>query len=317
MNLALLNPLDNPLLIPVLIRVFLVFLFGLLLIFGLNGFRVADLFKKNIGQRYLGWLLIVPIYIAALFLGGFIAEVILFLILLLGILEVAKMSNMPKMYTVTLAILSVISLYVVAYQTQYFYSLPLIYFMTLTTIAIKENDAKKSFQHVTLALYIAIWLIFSLCHFVLLNDLNIRLDNTKSLLLLIGFAVPLSDVFAYVIGKTFQKIHFFDQYKIASNLSPNKTYSGSLGNIFGAILGILIMNFILKDYLPLYHWLIIGVLIGSFGVIGDITKSMLKRFYDVKDSGTIIPGHGGVLDRIDSTLRVVVVLYYYLSIVLF
>ena len=309
---AIINPLDNPIFTEVAYRALAVYGAGLLLIIMLNGFRLKDLWKKNIGKRYLSWLVIGPLYLLFIFLGGYPALAFLLFILWLASREIGQITKLPRAYIWGLYFLSFVSVYVASFQNEYFYSLPLIYFLVLTGIAIKENHAQKSFLHSAVTMFVSIWIIFSLSHFVLLSQLNAGFDSTKALLILIGFAVPLSDVFAYVVGRAFAKSKALDKIKVASNLSPKKSYAGSLGNMVGAGLGIGIMAFALTGYVAPIHWIVIAVLIGFGGLIGDITESMFKRYYGVKDSGTLIPGHGGVLDRIDSTLRVIVILYYYI-----
>lgn len=315
---SILNPFLNPIFVSIVYRTFWVFITGFLLIWILNKFKFKGIWKTNVGERYLSWLIIGPIYLATIFLGGDLALLVLAIILLLAIWEISKITKLPKQYIVAMYFLAAFSVYIASYQNKYFYSLPLVYYLVFSTLAIKQNDAKKSLFNLSVATFLSIWLIFSLSHFVLLGHLNNALDanlgvaSTKSLLLLLGFAVPLSDVFAYVVGSFFHKINFLDKYKIASNLSPHKTYIGTLGNIIGASIGIWIMQFAIGNYLPYYHWIILSILIGMMGVMGDITESLLKRYYNAKDSGHLIPGHGGILDRIDSVLRVIITVYYYL-----
>lgn len=307
-----LNPLQNPILSPIIWRVFWLYLAGFILIWILNNFSLKNLWKKNIGQRYLSWLILGPIYLGAVLLGGIASLIFLLFVLFLSIKEIKQISKLPSIYINVLYFLSVLSVYIASYQTEFFYSLPLAYFLFITFASIHQNDAKKSFLEACISLFVSIWIIFSLSHFILLGHLNNTIDNSKSLLIFLGFAIPLSDILAYVIGNIFNKINFLDKYKVASNLSPNKSYIGSLGNILGVAIGILIMFFIIGEYLPLYHWVLLSLLLGLGGLAGDITESMFKRFYKAKDSGDLIPGHGGILDRTDSMLRAIVFLYYYL-----
>ena len=108
-------------------------------------------------------------------------------------------------------------------------------------------------------------------------------------------AIAVSDVFAYEIGKRYGK------RKLAENISPNKTVEGFLAGLFiGTIfMGLNIAMNIDKSYLSSF---LVSIVFISFGVIGDLFMSKIKRSIDVKDSGTIFPGHGGLLDRIDSYL---------------
>tara|TARA_B100001113_G_scaffold70791_1_gene54786 strand:+ start:137 stop:1042 length:906 start_codon:yes stop_codon:yes gene_type:complete len=108
-------------------------------------------------------------------------------------------------------------------------------------------------------------------------------------------AIAVSDVFAYELGKRYGK------RKLAENISPNKTVEGFLAGLFiGTIfMGLNIAINLDKSYLSSF---LVSIVFISFGVIGDLFMSKIKRSIDVKDSGTIFPGHGGLLDRIDSYL---------------
>jgi len=311
-----LNPFLNPIFIPVLIRTLVLFAGGFLVLLAVKKFSFKSLFESKLGKIYIGWVIITPIYIAGIFLGGIPSLIILFVLIVLALKEVYVRARFSKLYFVTLCLLAFYSIIITSYFPQFFYTLPLLYFVITTGIAIRENDSKRGFLDAALTLFILIWIVFSFCHSILLGHMNNLFDNTKALLLLIMFATSLSDIGAYVFGKFFHRINFLDKFKIANTISPNKTYIGIIGHILGAGLGIGIMYFAIQSYLPWYHWVIISILIGVFGVMGGLTNSLFKRFYEVKDSSNLIPGHGGILDRIDSIIRVVVVLYYYFLIFL-
>lgn len=103
------------------------------------------------------------------------------------------------------------------------------------------------------------------------------------------------DTFAYLVGVTFGK------HKMIPAISPKKSYEGSLGGIFGTVLA----AFILKSHLPAINdvlWFSFAFSLALMAQFGDFFESLLKRAVDAKDSGTLLPGHGGVLDRIDGVL---------------
>ena len=213
----ILNPIDNPIFYEVLYRALIVYLLGFALIFALNKFKLKCIWSTNVGQRYLSWLLIGPIYLVAVFLGGNLSLLVLAIILFIAIWEISIISRLPKLYIIALYGLSCYSIFIAKLHPTFFYSLPLVYYLIFSIIAVRQNDDKKGLFNISLSMYVSIWLIFSLTHFVLLGKLSDELDTTRSLLLLVGFAVPLSDIFAYVVGRFFNKIGFLDKYKIASN----------------------------------------------------------------------------------------------------
>jgi phosphatidate cytidylyltransferase len=117
-------------------------------------------------------------------------------------------------------------------------------------------------------------------------------------ILLIFVLIWISDTMSYVIGVQFGK------NKIATKVSPNKTWEGFFGGLlFCLIFSILSFNYIQEIY-PFWKTILLGLLIPIFAIIGDMTQSKLKRKAGVKNSGILIPGHGGVYDRLDSTIGV-------------
>jgi phosphatidate cytidylyltransferase len=114
------------------------------------------------------------------------------------------------------------------------------------------------------------------------------------------------DTFALLVGKKLGKRPF------APVLSPKKTNEGALGGLLAGIgIAVLFQHFLFKD-LPLGHVIAVSILLGIFGQLGDLAESMLKRAAGIKDSSNLIPGHGGVLDRMDSLLFSFPVIYAYL-----
>ena len=112
-----------------------------------------------------------------------------------------------------------------------------------------------------------------------------------------------SDTFAYLVGK------FFGKHKMAPKISPKKTWEGYIG---GVVLT-LVLSYFIEHYQPELrgNWMFVGFLVAAFAPLGDLVESQLKRNFGVKDSGNIIPGHGGVLDRLDSFIICVPVVYLY------
>jgi phosphatidate cytidylyltransferase len=119
------------------------------------------------------------------------------------------------------------------------------------------------------------------------------------------FVVWLGDAGAYYTGKRFGK------HKLSPRISPKKTVEGLAGGVITSVIAAVIIHFTFLDEVPAIHAAIVGAILSVAGVIGDLAESLWKRSAAVKDSGTLIPGHGGFLDRLDSILYTAPILYIY------
>jgi len=132
-----------------------------------------------------------------------------------------------------------------------------------------------------------------------------NLSNTSGfhLTLTSCFLIVASDIGSYFVGKSFGKTSL-------SAISPSKTIEGLIGGIFCSILLAIFFAFLLNWESPLLVGMLYGILISLMALVGDLIESMMKRDAKIKDSGTFLPGHGGILDRIDSYIFTPSVLYY-------
>lgn len=121
--------------------------------------------------------------------------------------------------------------------------------------------------------------------------------------------VWLGDAGAYYTGKAFGK------HKLSPRISPKKTIEGLVGGIATSIIAAIVIHFTFFPEFPLPHAVVAGVILSACGVIGDLAESLWKRSADVKDSGTLLPGHGGFLDRFDSIFFTAPILYTYWSLI--
>ncbi|MGH9898610.1 MAG: phosphatidate cytidylyltransferase [Pyrinomonadaceae bacterium] len=114
-----------------------------------------------------------------------------------------------------------------------------------------------------------------------------------------------SDIAAYYIGRT------FGRHKLAPKISPGKTWEGAIGGFIASLLVTLVVKYTFFPQLGLIAGLSLAALMNVLGVIGDLTESALKRGAGAKDAANILPGHGGLLDRLDSLLFNAPVIYYF------
>jgi phosphatidate cytidylyltransferase len=140
-------------------------------------------------------------------------------------------------------------------------------------------------------------------HFIPLREL----EGGREWVLFVVLATFATDTTAFFVGK------MWGRHSLAMKVSSGKTREGAVGGFLGAIAASLILALLLGIAIPYWQTVILGALIGIFAPLGDLAESMLKRSTGLKDSGTLIPGHGGLLDRLDSILFTVVVVYYYVT----
>ncbi len=129
-------------------------------------------------------------------------------------------------------------------------------------------------------------------------------DGGWRLVLLLAILV-LADSFAFFVGNA------LGRRRLAPSVSPGKSVEGALGGLVGGALGAFAVRQLGLPEMPALHAAGLGVGVAAMGILGDLGESLLKRWAGVKDSGTLFPGHGGMLDRIDSLLFGAPVLYYY------
>lgn len=115
----------------------------------------------------------------------------------------------------------------------------------------------------------------------------------------------LSDTGAYFAGR------FLGKRKLYEAVSPKKTVAGAFGGLGGALVGALAAHFFFLKSLPLVHAVLLALVGGALGQAGDLGESLIKRSFGVKDSGGIVPGHGGILDRVDALLVTGTITYLY------
>jgi phosphatidate cytidylyltransferase len=135
----------------------------------------------------------------------------------------------------------------------------------------------------------------------------LRLEAGRDWVFLALLATFGSDTAAYFIGKA------FGRHKLAPQISPGKTWEGAIAGVIGGVIISVLFTLNTPLQLPLNYWqaIILGVLISVFGQLGDLAESLLKRNAGVKDSGNLMPGHGGLLDRMDSVVLAGAVVYLY------
>jgi len=207
------------------------------------------------------------------------------------------MNNLQKRIFTSLVILPLSFFFII--QGGY-----LLLFFLLSIFFLANYEIFSVFKKKTTILFLDLILILSLFFIYYLRD-----DDETSLILLIWFIVltTCSDVGGYVFGKAFK-------WKTITKISPNKTLSGVLGSFALSLISLFILeiiflnNYLIKFLEPNYFFL--AIILSLVAQAGDLTISYFKRLEKIKDTGKLLPGHGGIFDRIDSLMFVVIVGFF-------
>ncbi|MGH7192866.1 MAG: phosphatidate cytidylyltransferase, partial [Candidatus Saccharimonadales bacterium] len=248
-------------------------------------------------RSYRGWLIMIPVLLAALFLGR-AATIVFFTVLgVAGLHEFARATGLCQARAVYLAAQAgVAALGVVCLLPDprlhvpgwygLFMALPVYVVAAILTIPILANRTAGQLQQLALAVIGFIYFGWMFLHLAFLANSN----HAYGYLLYLLFAVELNDVAAFTFGK------LLGRRQLRSNISAKKTWAGALG----AVAVSLVLPWLLAFTLPHFRaaeLLLLGLLVGVGGQLGDLAISVIKRDIGIKDMGTTIPGHGGVLDR--------------------
>ncbi|MCM0598535.1 phosphatidate cytidylyltransferase [Periweissella fabalis] len=246
------------------------------------------------------------VFVPLLFVGGIPLEI---LVAVLGVIAVNEVLVMRKKLLISFeAIISNLAVIVAVLPSDYWSNkLPLLlqqqtllyifFLLMLAHTVVSKNHF--TFDDAAVIILAVLYIGFGFHFFIMARNMPGGLTTLFFALLIVW----ITDSGAYLVGRKIGK------HKLAPRISPNKTWEGSIG---GTVVSIIISAIYLKFFPQAYDWsvmIIIAALASIAGQFGDLIESALKRFYNVKDSGKILPGHGGILDRFDSLLIVLPVLY--------
>jgi len=299
------NPLENPLFWPILRITGILFLFGfgLVLFFARKDLKAG--LKGELGKRYIGWLIIAPVFLIGSFVKGVVAALILFVFFYLVLAEYTRVVGVQRPYVIHLYIFVPITFFTAQYFPELYAVLPAAAILTLTLVPILTHHIDDLYIQLSFAGRGYLYLVWSVGHLILIQHLA-----GTGLIMITAIGVALSDVMQYTIGKLIGK------HIIAPEVNPRKAWEGLIGDLLGAGMAVYLLRFALPAEFTVVHQVILAILIGLGSAWGDLISSMLKRVADVKDWGQIIPGHGGLLDRANSMVVVIPLAYYFAYIVM-
>lgn len=185
------------------------------------------------------------------------------------------------------------------------YMITILFVMTLLIFSVIDHK-EVNFNDVCASLFLVIYSVVFFIHISFIR----HMENGLALVFLAFIGAFLPDTSAYFAGNLFGK------HKLIEAVSPNKTVEGAVGAVVGAVASFLIYGGILSILGYSVHFprlIVLSLICGVVAQLGDLSASVMKRAYKAKDFGKLIPGHGGLLDRIDSLIFVAPVVYYYIT----
>jgi phosphatidate cytidylyltransferase len=269
-------------------------------------------FRRNLAFRVATAVVALPLLVAAFFLGPrWLGVAIVAVALLAGLVEFFGLQaarGLPPMRRTGLALAAAMFVDVAFPGWQ---GAPLWPFATLLllTVTLRPGRALEDTIPVAALTFLGAAYLGALGGTIAaLLVLPPSGEGPWRVLLLLGIIMA-ADTLAFFVG------HAVGRHRLAPSVSPGKTVEGALAGLAGGVLGALaVRHFGLPD-VPLLHALVLGAGVAGMGIVGDLDESLLKRWAGVKDSGTLFPGHGGALDRLDSLLFGGPILYYYFLLV--
>ena len=241
----------------------------------------------------------------ALYAAAFWFFAIVVLIICLALFEYYKITiGHDKIFLVIGTLLgAIVPVIIYLFEYQWFSGyLILAVFLIFTDSLFRHNLLASVTARIGVGVLGIIYIAFPISHLILIRNMELG----RLWLLFIVCIIAANDTFAYYVGRGFGK------HKLSPVISPKKTVEGALGGLIGGVAVALVFNQMFLTHISPKEISILAVFIGILGQLSDLFESLIKRSVGVKDSGGILPGHGGMLDRIDSLIFPSPFLYYYL-----
>lgn len=260
---------------------------------------------RNLLKRSFSGIIYILLFLSAIL---FSEKSYLILVGIFGFLAISEFSKIIKLKGFASYIFFGLLLFLIinrqdSYAVTFILSITILSsFFLLYYLFAKKNIEYKN-ERTKLGLTIR-YIVFSMSFLILLPFYN---NNFHPYLIIsILCIIWVNDSFAFLVGKNFGK------NKLFVSVSPNKTIEGFIGGLtFALLIALLISKF--NTTFSLMNWLAIGLIVSVFGTCGDLIESKFKRQANLKDSGNLMPGHGGILDRLDSLLFVAPFVYLYIN----
>jgi phosphatidate cytidylyltransferase len=290
-------------------RAYCLILLGVFVLAGVVLAVLKWVFKKDVRSiwvTYRSWLVMMPVVMGCIFAGRIPAICFFSIVAGLGFKEFARATGLYKDWWMTgMVYVGIVAVAVVSIVPQpqgeepgtgwygLFIALPVYVISLILLVPIARNRVQGQLQSMSLAIVGFIYMGWMFGHLVFLTNAT----DAYGYLLYLLFATELNDVAAFTFGR------LFGRSRLRSNISPKKTWAGAIGALCVSLALPWTLRFSFPQFGPT-QLVLAGLIVGIGGQLGDLAISVIKRDIGIKDMGAGIPGHGGILDRIDSLIYV-------------
>ncbi|OQB14232.1 MAG: Phosphatidate cytidylyltransferase [Firmicutes bacterium ADurb.Bin193] len=255
-------------------------------------------------QRVISGVVGVGVLIAVLLSDKIIVNIGMALVSFIALLEMYEAAGLERYLPLKLLGLAASFAFTFAYSWDNKLLMPVIYFYTLALFAMyMKKDSGLKLHDISKMFFLTIFICFFMVHIVFIRKLN----DGEFLIWTLFIGAFLTDTFAYLTGRT------LGRHKLCPRISPKKTVEGAIGGFVGSTAGMLLYGLIIERFFDLgvnyANMVFLGLACSAAAQFGDLAASAIKRQYNIKDYGNLMPGHGGVMDRFDSVIFTAPVVY--------
>lgn len=300
------NPFANELFLPVFLRVMLLIVVGLLAVLVAQRRSLRVWRRSTLFQRARTWFVIGPLFVLAVFIGGFVAFLLATFVLLQGLSEFARMAGIQRPYAYLLLLWGQIGLLVAALARDFFGFLPFGFFILLTLVPILSGRVEDAHRQVADTLVGYIFVGLPMAYIVFVNSAETWGLN---FLVIVTVSVAVADIAAYAVGAALRGP------KLVPRVDPTKTWGGALGSLIGATVGVALLWPVVPDEWSVAAVVVLVLVVAVGSVWGDLTEGFIRTAFRTEARGTLLLGYGGVLGRVASLLMAFPLCYYALILV--
>lgn len=255
-------------------------------------------------KRIVSAVFLVPIVLFFLYIGGIYLKVATGIVAIMVIYEFYKSTDCLNIYLFTGGILTTLYIYIFEFEYFEIFLVIILFAFLSSSLFSKKLDIYKigiyqiSIFYIILPLYL----------------INLIRDSNYSIFIWLAVLIPaISDTSAYFTGKK------YGRHKLAPEISPKKTKEGAIGGLVASVIANIVFYYVvgISGYVNIFIYMGFVSIATIVSQLGDLVASKIKRTFNIKDFGKIMPGHGGILDRFDSALILIPVIYIFIKIISF